>query len=83
MRDIFSRPVPEIRDQVAELAKDLSALLTGAQKLQLIQSMVVISYADGSVDDDEIECLVWLCNGLGVDPSFIQQVLDVAMRGVD
>ena len=43
----------------------------------------MISYADGSVDDDEIECLVWLCNGLGVDPSFIQQVLDAAMRGVD
>ena len=32
--------------------------------------MVVISYADGSVDEDEIECLVWLCNGLGVDPRF-------------
>ncbi len=45
--------------------------------------MVVISYADGSVDEDEIECLVWLCNGLGVDHGFIQQVLNSAMRGVD
>ena len=83
MREIFSRPVPEVTDEVKALAKDLSALLTGAQKLQLIQNMVVISYADGSVDEDEIECLVWLCNGLGVDPGFIQQVLNSAMRGVD
>jgi uncharacterized tellurite resistance protein B-like protein len=57
--------------------------LTGAQKLQLIQNMVVIAYADGSVDEAEIECLVWLCNGIGVDPSFIQQVLNAAARGVD
>ena len=70
-------------EEVAELAKDLSALLTGVQKLQLIRDMVVISYADGSVDQSEVDCLVWLCNGLGVDPRFIQQVLDGARRGVD
>jgi len=83
IRQTFSRSVPEVRDEVGVLAKDLSALLTGVQKLQLIRDMVVISYADGSVDQHEVDCLVWICNGLGVDPRFIQQVLDSARRGVD
>jgi hypothetical protein len=26
---------------------------------------------------------VWLCEGLGVDPRFIEQVLSTARRGVD
>lgn len=83
MRQMFSRPLPEVRAEVEALAKDLSALMTGVQKHQLIRDMVVISYSDGSIDQAELDYLVWLSNGLGVDPRFIQQVLNAAQRGVD
>jgi Zn-dependent protease with chaperone function/uncharacterized tellurite resistance protein B-like protein len=83
MRHMLSRPVAEVRDEVEALATQLSHLMTGVQKLQLIRDMIVISYADGSIDQAELDCLVWLCHGLGVDPRFIEQVLSSARRGVD
>jgi uncharacterized tellurite resistance protein B-like protein len=57
--------------------------MTGVQKLNLIRDLIVISYADGNIDEAEINCLVWLCESLGVDPRFIEQVLSSAGRGVD
>jgi uncharacterized tellurite resistance protein B-like protein len=83
IRKMFSRPVPEVREMVQDLAKDLTALMTGVQKLQLVRDLIIISYADGTLDQAEINCLVWLCEGLGVDPRFIEQVLSSARRGVD
>ena len=43
----------------------------------------MISYADGSIDQQEMDCLVWLCENVGVNPRFIQQILTSAARGVD
>jgi uncharacterized tellurite resistance protein B-like protein len=83
VQQVFSRPVGEVREEVAALAKDLVALLTGVQKLQLLRDMIVIAYADGSVDQAEVNCLAWLCESLNVDPRFIEQVLVAARRGVD
>ena len=83
MRALFDQPVGTVRDEVVELSKDLAALLTGVQKLQLLRDMVVIAYADGSVDKQELACLGWLSNGLGVDPRFIEQILSAARHGVD
>jgi uncharacterized tellurite resistance protein B-like protein len=57
--------------------------MTGVQKLQLIRDLIVISYADGAIDEAEVNCLIWLCDALGVDPRFIEQVLASARRGVD
>ncbi len=83
IREMFNRPVPEVKEMVQGLSKDLSALMTGVQKLQLVRDLIVISYADGAIDEAELNCLVWLCEGLGVDPRFIEQVLSSARRGVD
>lgn len=83
IREMFSRPIPEVRELVQSLSKDLTALMTGVQKLQLVRDLIVISYADGAIDEAEINCLVWLCEALGVDPRFIEQVLSSARRGVD
>jgi uncharacterized tellurite resistance protein B-like protein len=83
IRQMFSRPPGEVREEVAALSKDLNALLTGVQRLQLLRDMIVISYADGAVDQAELDTLVWLCEGLNVDPQFIEQVLVAARRGVD
>ena len=63
--------------------RGFGAHMTGVQKLKLIRDMVVISFADGSIDNAELACLVWLCQNLGVDPQFIQQVISSATRGVD
>ena len=83
IREMFSRPVPEVKEMVQSLSKDLTALMTGVQKLQLVRDLIVISYADGAIDEAEVNCLVWHCEGLGVDPRFIEQVLASARRGVD
>jgi uncharacterized tellurite resistance protein B-like protein len=83
IRQMFSRQPGEVREEVAALSKDLNALLTGVQRLQLLRDMIVVSYADGAVDQAELDTLVWLCEGLNVDPQFIEQVLVAARRGVD
>ncbi|HJS75449.1 MAG TPA: M48 family metalloprotease [Vicinamibacteria bacterium] len=83
IREMFNRSIPEVKEMVQGLSKDLSALMTGVQKLQLVRDLIVISYADGAVDEAEVNCLVWLCDNLGVDPRFIEQVLSSARRGVD
>jgi uncharacterized tellurite resistance protein B-like protein len=80
---MFNRSIPEVKEMVQGLSKDLSALMTGVQKLQLVRDLIVISYADGAIDENEVNCLVWLCENLGVDPRFIEQVLASARRGVD
>jgi hypothetical protein len=48
-----------------------------------VRDLVVISFSDGAIDESELNCLVWLSEGLGVDPRFIEQVLSTARRGVD
>ena len=72
-----------VRKQVVELSKDIAYMMTGLQRLQLIRDIVVISYADGSIDQQEMDCLIWLCENVGVNPRFIQQILTSAARGVD
>lgn len=80
---MFNHPVGALREEIARLSKELMAHMTGIQKLKLVRDMVVISIADGSLDKSELACLVWLCQNLGVDPQFIQQILNSALRGVD
>jgi uncharacterized tellurite resistance protein B-like protein len=80
---MFSRPIPEVRELAQSLMKDLNALLTGVQKLQLVRDLIIISCADGAFDQAEAQCLHWICDGLSVDPRFIEQVLTSARRGVD
>jgi tellurite resistance protein len=80
---MFSRPIPEVRELAQSLMKDLNALLTGVQKLQLVRDLIIISCADGTFDQAEAQCLHWICEGLSVDPRFIEQVLASARRGVD
>ena len=83
IREVFNQPVDVVREQVVELSKDIAYMMTGLQRLQLIRDIVVISYADGSVDQQEMDCLIWLCENVGVNPRFIQQILTSAARGVD
>jgi uncharacterized tellurite resistance protein B-like protein len=80
---MFRRPIPEVRELAQSLMKDLNALLTGVQKLQLVRDLIIISCADGAFDQAEAQCLHWICDGLSVDPRFIEQVLTSARRGVD
>ena len=83
IQGIMNAEPPAVKEEVETLSKDLRATMTGMQKLQLIRDMVVISIADGSLDKDELSCLIWLCQNLGVEPQFINQVLQSAKQGVD
>jgi Zn-dependent protease with chaperone function/uncharacterized tellurite resistance protein B-like protein len=77
------QPLEEVQNKVVELTEEINRLMAPARKLCLIRDMVVISYADGSVDEHEMKCLYWLCDGLEIDTSFVDHVLQSAQRGVD
>jgi uncharacterized tellurite resistance protein B-like protein len=80
---LINRPIEETKQEVAELSEKLNNLMTPNSKLQLLRDMTVISYADGSVDEFEMECLYWLSENLQINPGFIDHVLHSAMAGMD
>jgi Zn-dependent protease with chaperone function/uncharacterized tellurite resistance protein B-like protein len=76
-------PIEQVEEEVVKLSKDLNHLTAVTQKLRIMRDMVVISYADGSVDEYEMKCLYWLCDNLSIDPTFVDHVLESARCGVD
>jgi uncharacterized tellurite resistance protein B-like protein len=80
---IVGQPVGALREEAINSSKDLVAHMTGVQKLKLIRDMVVISFADGTIDNEELAFLVWFCQNLGIDPQFVQQIITSATQGVD
>lgn len=78
-----SVPLEQVQETVIGLSKELNHLVAPTQKLRILRDMVVISAADGEVDECELKCLYWLCNNLDIDPSFVDHVLEGAHRGMD
>ncbi len=75
--------VEQVEEAVQGLSKELNHLIAPTQKLRILRDMVVISYADGEVDDCEMKCLYWLCDNLDINPTFVDHVIESAQRGVD
>ncbi|VAW74200.1 hypothetical protein MNBD_GAMMA12-2906 [hydrothermal vent metagenome] len=89
--EVFNKMLPEVNeknmDELYELIQPsteaLNMHLPLVSKLNMIEQLSIVTYADGSIDDCEIEVLYNLCRFLEIDPSFADQVLHNATQGMD
>jgi len=54
-----------------------------ASRLNIVEKLSIITYADGSIEDSEVSVLYNLCSVLNIDTSFADQVLHNATQPVD
>ncbi|MEQ1875433.1 MAG: M48 family metallopeptidase [Bdellovibrionia bacterium] len=67
-----------ILTELQERAKKLNVALSLIGKLNLIRDLSVITYADGSVEEEEVNALYAICEMLNINPSFADHVLHAA-----
>ncbi len=68
----------ETVDEVQALAKDLDIVLSVMQKLNMLRDLSIISYADGVIDDSEIQVLYNLAGSLYINPDFVDRIISDA-----
>ena len=72
----------DIQNQVEELAAKLNTFLSPVQKLNILRDLAVITYADGEVDEKEMELLYYLCHLFNIRPEFADQVIHDAQQSM-
>ena len=73
----------QLMEETEKIGKKLLALLPMVTKLNILRDLTVISYADGSVEEAELNVLYALCDFLGIKRLFIDDVLQAAISGAD
>ncbi len=64
-----------IQEELEELSAKLNLLLSPIQKLNILRDLSVITYADGNIDQDEVDVLYVLSYLLQIRSEFIDQIL--------
>ncbi len=80
---VTSKSVDELMHMAYEEAKVLNLHMNAMSKLNIIKDLSVISYADGSIDEEEVQVLYGISQMLGIYPDFVDQVLHDAGQGMD
>ncbi|WP_438710391.1 M48 family metallopeptidase [Aquimarina muelleri] len=70
----------EIIEELQVLAKDLDIVLSIMQKLNVLRDLSIISYADGHIDETEVEVLYNLARILYINTDFIDRVINDAQQ---
>ena len=73
----------QIWAELKGLAEKLNVHLPIVTKLNLIKDLSVISYADGSIEQSEVETLYKLCRTLQIRPEFADHVLESVLKPMD
>lgn len=68
----------EMIDEVQQLTQNLDIVLSVMQKLNILRDLSIISYADGQIDDSEINVLYNLARLLRINTDFIDRVISDA-----
>jgi len=68
----------EMIAEVQQLSQDLDLVLSVMQKLNILRDLSIISYADGQIDDSEVNVLYNLARLLGINTDFIDRVISDA-----
>ncbi|GAA4234725.1 hypothetical protein GCM10022291_14830 [Postechiella marina] len=68
----------EMISEVQELTKELDVVLSVMQKLNILRDLSIISYADGEIDDSEVNVLYNLARHLYINTDFIDRVISDA-----
>ncbi|NMH86287.1 M48 family metallopeptidase [Flavivirga algicola] len=72
----------EMIREVQTLAQDLDVVLSVMQKLNMLRDLSIISYADGVIDESEVQVLYNLARTLYINPDFIDRIISDA-QGVN
>ena len=73
----------KLKTEVEKLAKELQHLLDMGPRMQMIQDLTIITYADGELEDSELACLYDLADRLEIPQHFVDNVVVNAHHGVD
>ncbi len=65
----------DLKTKIVELSQDLNTFLSAMQKLNMLRDLCVISAADGSIDECEVDVLYHLCYFFNIRQEFIDSVL--------
>ena len=65
----------EMISEVQQLTKDLDVVLSVMQKLNILRDLSIISYADGEIDDSEVNVLYNLARLLYINTDFVDRVI--------
>ena len=68
----------EMINEVQQLTQDLDIVLSVMQKLNILRDLSIISYADGHIDDSEVNVLYNLAMLLRINTDFIDRVISDA-----
>ncbi len=80
---VKDKSIPELLQMTAQFAKTLNLHMAYISKLNVIKDLAVISYSDGSIDQEEVEVLYAISHMLQIYPDFVDQVLHDANQGMD
>ncbi len=75
MKIISDLTEDDLKTKIVELSQDLNTFLSTMQKLNMLRDLCVISAADGSIDDCEVDVLYHLCYFFNIRQEFIDSVL--------
>ncbi len=78
IRQVQGKDMDFLKNYLTELSKDVNALLSVMQKLNILRDLSIISYADNEVDEEELKILYGLAHLLDINESFIDKVLEEA-----
>ena len=70
----------EMINEVQQLTQDLDIVLSVMQKLNILRDLSIISYADGHIDDREVNVLYNLAMLLRIHTDFIDRVINDAQE---
>jgi uncharacterized tellurite resistance protein B-like protein len=81
--EIFGRCIKEVqetdmdslKERLAEMSGDVRNLLSPIQRLNVLRDLAIISFADNSLDQEEVKILHGLCHLLNINDDFIDRVL--------
>lgn len=77
------KSMDEMVAMIMPFAEKLCISLPLVSRLNIIEQLSIITYADGSIDDSEVNVLYNLCNILEINPEFADQVLHNATQPMD
>ena len=83
LADVAAMSREAIEAEVHSLAKEMRDLLNMGPRMQMVQDLAIISYADGSLEESELDCLHAIADALEVSEHFVDHVLITAKQGVD
>lgn len=80
---VKGQPLHVILEAAKIIAQEFVVHTSRVERFNVIRDLAIVVYADGSVEQGEMEVLYFLCQICGVNPDFANFVIKQATRGLD